>query len=258
MTPAVSTTSRGISGSTLKIIAMFCMFLDHIGAALLEPLLYARGFTPNLTPEAFDTLLADNYALYFTTSILRTIGRAAFPIFCFLLIQGFCNTHSRLKYARNLFLFALISEVPFDLAFNGAPLELSSQNVFFTLVIALAALCLIDLVTQTTYSTLVQALLTLAVTLTACALAQTLHTDYGAFGILAITVMYLLRTQKVTCALAGCLILTLLDPSEYFALLCLIPIRLYNGTRGISLKYLFYAFYPLHLLLFSVIAHYLI
>ena len=246
--------SRGISGSTLKIIAMGCMLIDHFGAAILEQILYARGLSTLTTQEQFDTFIAANNTLYLADITCRVIGRIAFPIFCFLLIQGFCYTHSRLKYCGNLLLFALISEIPFDLAFNRKLLEFTYQNIFFTLGIALAALCLLELIAQKHYPQPVQLLLTLLTTVSACALATLLKTDYGAFGVLTIIIMYMFRTQKFLCAALGCTTLTVMSLSEISAFLSLIPIRLYNGKRGLKLKYLFYAFYPVHLLILAGIA----
>lgn len=112
---------KGISGSTLKFIAVFSMLIDHIAASvLLNPLVNAN--------SAFMISLAH---------VMRMFGRLAFPIFCFLLIEGFLHTKNRKKYALRLALFALISEIPFDLAFSYKSFDFSYQNVFFTLLIGL-------------------------------------------------------------------------------------------------------------------------
>ena len=112
---------KGISGSTLKFIAVFSMLIDHIAASvLLNPLVNAN--------SAFMISLAH---------VMRMFGRLAFSIFCFLLIEGFLHTKNRKKYALRLALFALISEIPFDLAFSYKSFDFSYQNVFFTLLIGL-------------------------------------------------------------------------------------------------------------------------
>ena len=106
---------QGISGYWLKVIAVVSMLIDHTSAVILEQI-------PGLEAPAF---------------FMRIIGRAAFPIYCFLLVEGFYHTRSRAKYAGRLFLFALISEVPFDLAFSRRMWDFSSNNVFFTLLFGL-------------------------------------------------------------------------------------------------------------------------
>ena len=106
---------QGISGYWLKLIAVISMLIDHTSAVILEQI-------PGLEAPAF---------------FMRIIGRAAFPIYCFLLVEGFYHTRSRAKYAGRLFLFALISEVPFDLAFSRRMWDFSSNNVFFTLLFGL-------------------------------------------------------------------------------------------------------------------------
>lgn len=75
--------------------------------------------------------------LYQTDMVLRGIGRVAFPIFCFLLVEGFLHTKNVWKYAGRLALFALVSEIPFDLAFQGEWLFMGYQNIFFTLLVGL-------------------------------------------------------------------------------------------------------------------------
>ncbi|MER1991151.1 MAG: TraX family protein, partial [Aerococcus urinaeequi] len=97
----------GLSGSTLKWIAMVTMIIDHMGAAILLPLLNSGQL------ETFDYSLA--YTAY---TSFRLIGRIAFPIFCFLLVEGFFYTSNKQKYAIRLGIFALISEIPFNLAIS--------------------------------------------------------------------------------------------------------------------------------------------
>ena len=130
---------KGISGSTLKMIAIVTMLIDHIGAAVLARLLMVNGLgeLDQTNTDAIMQWLSANGALYWMYTVMRMIGRVAFPIFCFLLVEGFLHTHDVKKYAMRLGLFALISEIPFDLAFSSKILEFNYQNVFFTLFIGL-------------------------------------------------------------------------------------------------------------------------
>ena len=98
----------GISGFTLKVIAILSMLIDHTGAAVVEKaILKLPSVTGNADLLAFWTR---------TDQVMRAIGRIAFPIFCFLLVEGFIYTRDVKKYAGRLLLFALLSEFPFDLA----------------------------------------------------------------------------------------------------------------------------------------------
>ncbi|MDD3174664.1 MAG: TraX family protein [Herbinix sp.] len=135
----MKTSKRGISGSTLKLIAIFTMLIDHIGAAVIDKVLAAKGMY-NLDAsdiQATQTFLNNNIVLYIVYFIMRLIGRLAFPIFCFLLVEGFLHTRNRQKYAIRLAIFSLVSEIPFDLAIFGKTIDMSHQNVFFTLLIGL-------------------------------------------------------------------------------------------------------------------------
>lgn len=125
---------KGISGSTLKIIAIITMLIDHIGAGVLGRLLVVRGMNEAADLNAW---IDANSTLVITYQMMRFVGRLAFPIFCFLLIEGFEHTHDVKKYALRLLSFCLVSEIPFDLLFNGKILESGYQNVFFTLFIGL-------------------------------------------------------------------------------------------------------------------------
>ncbi len=130
---------KGLTGSTLKIIAMVTMLIDHIGASILE-----RGVMPKVADGSVMDAGVEAMKVYNRWKVVdmacRGIGRIAFPIFCFLLVEGFLHTGNWKKYFSRLFLFSLISEVPFDLAVFKSWYDFSSQNVFFTLWIALLVL----------------------------------------------------------------------------------------------------------------------
>ena len=100
---------HGISGYWLKMIAVITMLIDHSAATILERILVQM---PSWAPVTVDNC----EQWYRLDLLLRGIGRMAFPIYCFLLVEGFHYTHSRRKYAARMFVFALISEVPFDMA----------------------------------------------------------------------------------------------------------------------------------------------
>lgn len=125
------TVKKGVCGSTLKLIAIITMLIDHTAAVILERW---------LTAERLGGLHTNEQFWYNTYLIMRFTGRLAFPLFCFLLVEGFQHTRNVGKYAVRLAVFALISEIPFDLALHGTAFYFHYQNVFFTLLIALLVL----------------------------------------------------------------------------------------------------------------------
>lgn len=137
--------SKGISGSTLKIIAIFAMILDHIAWCLFEPVIHSDnifGYSSNIYfnyHEAIPTLRILSLAFH-------AVGRITFPIMLFLMVEGLMHTRSKKKYIRNMLIFALLSEVPFNLALYLKPLVFTGtfpfihiNNVFFTLALGLIA-----------------------------------------------------------------------------------------------------------------------
>ena len=239
------TNKRGLSGFALKLIAIIFMAIDHIGAVVVE-----SGILHSGDPEKIQEILATDYgqAWYFIDGILRTAGRVAFPIFCFLLVEGFLHTRDVKRYLINLSVFALISEVFFDLAIFNTYLEFGYQNVYFTLAIGL--LTLIGLKRYEGVGKM-QALVIAG----GCALAILMRTDYSIIGILIIVCFYMLRNNKRSQFIAVGAI-SFFESFFYFgaAALALIPIHFYNGERGRSnFKYAFYIFYPAHLFLLFLI-----
>lgn len=230
------------SGSTLKIIAMLTMFIDHIGAAFLCHLPgFAIGSNVNLWAGS-------PYTLYDLYKLCRNIGRIAFPIYCFLLVEGFFHTSNFKKYAFRLLLFAFLSEVPFNLAFFNKPFTFQMQNVFWTLLFGLLCISLLEKQKLTAqlkgYSANIQMCNSFLIILFFVGLATLLKTDYYGMGILLIVIFYHYRYNKKAACTIG--FFSFLWEPFCFPAFLLIP--LYNGKKGIPLKYLFYLFYPLHLL----------
>ena len=228
---------KGIPGSVLKWIAVISMFVDHCAAVLVEG----------------SWMVGIRAVPYRSYLFLRGLGRFAFPIYCFLLAEGLLHTRDVKKYLLRLSAFALISEIPFDLAFRKAFFTLSYQNVFFTLSFGLFGLALWRLLTEkkdfrAAWWRQLAGILCIAAM---AAAAEFCNTDYGWHGVAVISLMYLLRSLPELRDLGWLAVLFLASPLELAALPDLALFRLYNGQRGRQRKYFFYLFYPAHLLLLA-------
>lgn len=225
---------KGLTGGALKWIALITMLIDHFTAV------FDAGSTLAYRP-LFD---------YESYIFLRGVGRIAFPLYCFLLVEGYCHTRSVKKYLLRLGLFGIVSEVPFDLAFRRSYVNWNYQNVYFTLFLGLLGICLWDLCTKKDPKSCPFWRIALGLgAIAACALAaQYGRTDYHAWGVLVIAAMYLFRTSEWQRDLfSGCALL-LASPLEACGFIDYILLHYYNGERGRQPKYLFYLFYPLHLI----------
>ena len=232
------TERKFINGSHLKIFAIMAMLIDHIGYYILD-------FLDN-THQILFTVAGLDFSPYFIT---RFIGRSAFPIFAFLIMEGFIHTRNRFKYGRNLMLFALISEIPWNLVHSNQ-FFYEKQNVFFTLFLGFLTLCTIE-----KFKNNLGKLLSILILIFAT--AYFLRADYGYMGVAFITLMYILRSNKMLMTIVGTCVL----PQKWIGGLAFIPISFYNGERGFIknkvAKYSFYAFYPVHLLIIYLIKLYL-
>lgn len=252
-----------ISGAVLKWIAIITMTVDHVAAVLLEHALFGYGRWADAV-YAEDGLYQTLYTLYIW---MRRIGRIAFPLFCFLIVEGFIHTRSRAKYALRLLIFAAVSEVPFDLAFSGTFFTFSYNNVFFTLLIGLLVIWAIDWgerrfplasegMAWKTYlrNMLLRVLIDLAAMFAGAVLAEYLNTDYGAAGVLVIAILWLLRRFPWFAMAWAVVFLALTSGSiEIWAIIDVLFVLLYDGTRGRQRKYFFYVYYPAHLLALALI-----
>ncbi len=235
----MSASYKRLTGAHIKWLAIITMFIDHIGAVILEQsdLLWQKVSIGKLT-----------FTVYESDRILRAVGRFAFPAFCFLLVEGFTYTRSRGKYLRNLLIFAAVSELPFDLAISGKWWNTANQNVFFTLALGFAGIWLAEYLGRQAGRAEYKITAMVAMFLIA-ALADYMYTDYGGIGVLVIYAIYALRGRPVLAALAACGILTLALDMEVYSLFFVLVAACYNGERGRQNKYFFYIFYPAHLLL---------
>lgn len=210
-----------MNGKDLKRIAMLTMLADHIGFLLIPP-----------------------GPVYF---LLRTIGRLSFPLFCFLLVEGFFHTGDVKRYGRNLLLFAVISEIPFNLVCGGSWFFPAYQNVFFTLFLGLCMMACLRQVHGEVWSA--------AVVLLFAAAAWTFQCDYHALGILMIAFLYRYRTGSISIAVPAVFAALLSLGNLCAAAISMVFIYFYDGTRGKQgNKYVYYLFYPIHLLILYLLS----
>lgn len=238
-----------ISAAVLHVLAMTLMLMDHLWATLFPSL---------------DWLTCD--------------GRIAFPIFAFMIVEGYYHTHNFEKYMRRLFLFALLSEIPFDLMYGGTVFYPFHQNVIWTFIIGLCGIQLMETARKTN-KIFIYGFTSLAVIIAGFLLGTVSMVDYYGAGVLTVFVFYFFHQRKWWCLFGQIMTLYwinvemlggLMYPMTIFgiefelcqqglALLALIPIWLYRGRQGYHTKpfqYLCYAFYPVHMLLLYMILNF--
>lgn len=202
------TSKGGLTSFHLKVIGIAAMLCDHIGVV----------FFPELT-------------------LLRVIGRIAFPIFAFLLVEGYFHTRSIPKYMSRLLFMAVISEVPYDLLMFGQIVDLRRQNVFFTLFLGILMLYLFE-----TRSNAVTKVISLLLVLL---VSEAVISDYNSSGLIMIFGFYVYRGRTWMRGIANAYInIQAIGGIQSYGTLALIPIGFYNGKQGSGSKKFFYASYP--------------
>ena len=204
-----------MTGFQLKLLAMLAMTADHIGAVFFREI-----------------------------PLLRWIGRLAMPVLCFFIGEGLRHTRSPRRYLLRLTGFALLSELPFDLAFYGG-IEWGHQNVYFTLALGLLALWAIQ-------SRGMEGWL---LALTAALAAELLGCDYGMYGVLLILLLDRFhRARSEQLAASALLNLAFFGlQTQTLSLIALPLLWLYNGKRGRDDRRLFYLYYPAHLCVLGIL-----
>lgn len=222
--------AKGISADTLKWIAMITMFIDHIGAVVLE-------YIPQIE-------LSSVTLVYY---LLRYIGRLAFPIYCFLLVEGYIHTRNQMRYLRDMLIFAAISEIPFEICFM-TEVGTGFHNVYWTLAIGLAVMMALDYAKKNRFAN--NTWINLIVMIVGAFVAEHMGCDYGAIGVLLIFILYQTRDDRAKQSVFGAIAMLY----EITAPIAFVLTYFYNGERKIKkYKYVFYAFYPVHILLLYLI-----
>ncbi len=240
--------------SMLKRLAILFMFCDHFAKVVLS----TGGLCPVLGTMGNQCLMVG----------LESVGRIAFPIFAWFVAEGCRKTRSFPRYLGRLAIFAVLSEAPFQYCFYSAGengLRLGCHNVMFTLLLAVAGVyaskCLKDRGIPRMPAVLLPGM-------AAVTLGMVLLTDYNAWGVALILALYYLPEKKQKLILLGCWMtvfmllwhgwngrtLLWLRPGGYALVLqwlggmaSVLLLSFYHGGRGRSNKWLFYAFYPVHL-----------
>lgn len=274
------TKNMQLSWSQLKLIAYITMLIDHTAHVLLQNGIMVT--YPECSPYVKPVMI-----------LMRGIGRIAFPIFSFLLVEGLIHTRSRIRYMLRILLLAIISEPVFDYANNGVFYYADYQNVFITLLIAGTTMCLLSLIEQNNRlnkNIYVLYVLQGIVVIVGCFLAEFLKVDYGMSGIIIPLIMGVIRRLKLDSSSAFAIYFVatiiarvirnivnaptyILNPEmwyekylmytinnlQIFAILALIPIFMYDGTKGKPMpKAVYYLFYPVHLSILGLICYQLI
>ena len=253
---------NGLSAAALKNTAMITMLADHFAVFLYLPLLQDAG-----VPDPYDD------PLY---GVLRGVGRIAFPIYCFLISEGFCHTGDVRLYLLRLLGAGILSEVPFSLAMSGRVFDPEDTNVYFSLFLGLLAVCLADALEKRPGDGAVNRIASVLCFAACCLAAVLIKCDYLMLGPMLIMSFHLTRERKdllvpvfAVTLITGSAVMYMLycrelssSPAVYMktvlegvcaelpALLALPFIAVYNGEKGRQLpKYFYYLFYPAHLLL---------
>ena len=251
-----------LSGNSLKIIACISMFIDHLSKIFLDAIITKMFWMAENGEIPFELYQA---VANFVRTKLYAIGTIAFPLYCFLLVEGFVYTKNRKRYIGSMLFFAFISEIPFDLGFFSElsrregtfPFYFSYQNVFFTLFLGLLCLVVLERLPkiekgQNWKANLKPIVLQLGTVVLIAVVADCLKCDYGSMGILFVVGFYLFRRNRILQVL-GFLVLYILTTGNQPTLCTFIVVLLlllYNGKRGkLKMKYFFYWFYPAHILL---------
>ena len=253
------------SGNALKLMAIITMFLDHFALVF-----FWQYLLPIVRYDYQNMKLY--YALYIVYRVLRGLGRIAFPIFCFLIAEGFKHTRNPVKYFARLVIAAIISEVPFDLAVRKTWFTLEKQNVIFTLAAGLVAIFLwSDIIggdrnksplIRFKEAPLASKLGAFGTVILMSLICFEMRTDYCKFGVLIIFTFYFLWDVPIAMFIGvGALLVASSWKWEIPALLAFFPIYFYNGkisSRETNertdkvIRVLFYLFYPVHLLLLGL------
>lgn len=223
----------GINRFVLQIIAVAAMVIDHFAIVYID---------------CFDVIFTDADAAYI---VCRAVGRLSFPIIIFLLTQGYIYTGNIKKYIMRIFAFAVISEIPYQLAIHGKLSLNAKHNVLWTILVCLFVIMLMDKIDDVCADNHINALIyKIAAAAAATVVSVLLNLDY-AYMAVPLAFFFVEAKEKAVYRCAGVLLVNILYGGlQIWGAVSAVPIALYNGSRGpFRLRWLFYIFYPVHLLI---------
>lgn len=223
------------NGAQLKYLAFVSMLIDHANNALVTPMLNGEGFLLHLS------------------NLFSVLGRIAFPLFVFFIVEGFFKTRSRKRYLTTLLIFGVISEVPFDMFTSKTFFDPYWNNMMFTLALCLIAIWLIDSLKEKLPNQVAWYVVSIILVILFGILAMGLSLDYDYHAILVAYLFYIFYDKPLLGAGLGYLSII----KELYSFLGFAMTLTYNGKRGKQYKWLNYAFYPVHILILGILRFYL-
>ena len=207
------------------------MFIDHFNKAIITPFLTGTG------------------PMVIITTIFDILGRIAFPIFAFMVVEGFFKTKSRWSYLRNLLIFALISEIPYDMFQSAEFVNTWSQNILWGLALGLFTIMVIDKLKSYIKKRPIWVFVSLLIVALSSLGSMLISSDYEYYAIIIIYLYYIFYDKRLLASGLGYLVII----KEIYAILGFATVLLYNGEKGRQNKIFNYLFYPVHLLIFGII-----
>lgn len=223
------------SGAQLKYLAFISMLIDHVNNAIVTPMLDGGGF------------------LLYLSNIFSILGRIAFPIFIFFIVEGFFKTSNRKKYLITLLIFGVISEVPFDMFTSKTFFDPHWNNMMFTLALCLITIWIIDSIKNKLDNKVLWYVISIIIVILFGFLAMQLSLDYDYHAIVVAYLFYIFYDKPILGAGLGSLSII----KELYSFLGFGMTLTYNGERGRQYKWLNYFFYPVHILILGILRFYL-
>ena len=223
-----------LNGAQLKYIAFLSMLIDHTNNALITPMLDGKGL------------------LLHVFNLFSILGRIAFPIFIFFIVEGFFKKSSRKRYLITLLAFGMISEVPFDMFTSKTFFSPYWNNMMFTLALCLITIWMIDSLKEKISNKIVWHIVSIVVVAICSAVAMALSLDYDYHAIIVAYLFYIFYDRPVLGAALGYLSII----KELYSFFGFGIVLTYNGERGRQYKWFNYLFYPVHILILGMLRFY--
>lgn len=221
----------------LKIIAIISILLDNIGKIFVQE------------------------QVSIERVILMLLGSIALPMIIFILLEGYHETKDKNNFIKKLAIFAFVSEIPYDLAFQGVILEFGNQNLLFTLLLSILCIRAIDEIGEKYKGKMINInILNGLVTLAFCFIAAIFGTEMGYVGVLLVVAFHLFRGNKALILVSILIVLGYLIGDVIYGLFALLSMAFiwpYKGKKGKNVEHLFSIFYPVHLLILFIIKTFL-